>query len=205
MPLQPHNIEKHARLPNEALLMRLTSEGDRLAYGRLYSFYYPQLYNSLAYISKSPEEAQEVIQDVFLKIWTTKESLIMVRSFEDYVFMLSKNLLIDRLRRKKKGLEIIQSILDQSTISQGPSPEQHLVFKQYYATALAALDQLSDQKKQIFLLRTQEGMKLAQIAEQMGISRPTVKKHLYSATDFIKEYLRKHGEGIIIFLFLCFL
>jgi RNA polymerase sigma-70 factor (ECF subfamily) len=185
--------------------MRLTSEGDRLAYGRLYSYYYPQLYNSLEYISKSSEEAQEVIQDVFLKIWTTKESLIMVRSFEDYVFTLSKNLLIDRVRRKKTGLKILQSILDQPVISQGSSPEQQFVFKQYYSTALAALDQLSDQKKQIFLLRTQEGMKLAQIAEQMGITRPTVKKHLYSATYFIKEYLKKHGEGIIIFLFFYFL
>lgn len=184
--------------------MRLTSEGDRLAYGKLYSQYYPQLYNSLAYISKSSEEAQEIIQDVFLKIWTTKESLIMVRSFEDYVFTLSKNLLIDRLRRKKTGLKVIRSIMD-LPVNQGSSPEQQLVFKQYYSTALAALDQLPDQKKQIFLLRTQEGMRLARIAEQMGMPLPTVKKHLYSATYFIKEYLRKHGEGIILFLFFHFL
>jgi RNA polymerase sigma-70 factor (ECF subfamily) len=185
--------------------MRLTSEGDRLAYGRLYSYYYPQLYNSLAYISKSSEEAQEVIQEIFLKIWTAKESLIMIRSFEDYVFTLAKNLLIDRLRKKRTGLRVIQSISDQPAINQEASPDQQLIFKQYYSTALAALDRLSDQKKRIFLLRTQEGMTLAQIAEQMGIARPTVKKHLYSATHFIKEYLRKHGEGIIVFLFFYFL
>lgn len=197
-------MKKSARLPEEALLMRLTSEGDRLAYGRLYSYYYPQLYNSLTYISKSSEEAQEVIQEIFLKIWTTKESLIMIRSFEDYAFTLAKNLLIDRLRRRKTSLRVIQSISDQPVISQGTTPDQQLIFKQYYSTALAALDGLSDQKRQIFLLRTQEGMTLAQIAEQMDIALPTVKKHLYSAIHFIKEYLRKHGGGIIVVLFLLF-
>jgi RNA polymerase sigma factor (sigma-70 family) len=202
--LSPHT-KNFSRLPDEARLIQLASEGDQQAYGCLYSYYYPQLYTSLAFISQSHEDAQEVIHEAFLKIWKTKETLVLVRSFEDYVYTFAKNLLFNQLKRKKVNEKVIQFLSDHTAGNAGSSPDQQLLFKQYYQAALVAIDQLPAQKRKIFLLRTQEGLTLDEIATAMGISRSAVKKHLYAAIDSVKEYLRQHtGDVLLLVIFYFF-
>ena len=205
MPEHPLHTEAFSRLPDEAALIQRAAEGDQQAYGRLYSYYYPRLYTSLAFISQSHEDAEEVIHEVFLKIWKSKEGLILVRSFEDYAYILAKNLLFNQLKRRKVNEKVLNTLSAQSVRNTGSSPDQQLLFKQYYQTALAAIDQLSEQKRKIFLLRTQNGLSLNEIAAEMGIAHPTVKKHLYAAIDFVKQYLRQHaGEILLLGLFYFF-
>lgn len=191
------------RIPEEATLVRAAADGDQLAYGRLYSFYYPQLYSSIAFMAQSHEDAQEVIHETFLKIWKAKESLLLIKSFEDYAYTLAKNLLFNQLKRKKLGQRVIQFLSDQ-TVHAGSSPDQEYLFKQYYQTAIQAINQLSEQKRRIFLLRTQEGMSLAEIATEMGISVSAVKKHLYAAFESVKEALRQNTGDVLLFLLLYF-
>jgi RNA polymerase sigma-70 factor (family 1) len=200
----PNNNNPVVRMPDEVTLVRLAAAGDQVAYGRLYSFYYPQLHTSLAFIIRSQEDVQEIIHETFLKIWKTKESLELVRSFEDYAYTVAKNLLFNHLKRKKLGQRIIQSLSDQSIKNTGPSPDQEYLFKQYYQTAITAINRLPEQKRRIFLLRTQEGMALGEIASEMGISISAVKKHLYAALDAVKESLRQDGGEMLIFFLLCF-
>ena len=203
MPLLPSNNTRVVRMPDEAALVRLAADGDQHAYGRLYSYYYPQLYTSLAFIAQSHEDAQEIIHETFLKIWKTKESLVFVRSFEDYAYTLAKNLLFNQLKRKKVNQRVIQSLSDQSVRNMGSSPDEEYLYKQYYQTAITAINQLPVQKQRIFLLRTQEGLPLGDIANEMGISISAVKKHLYAALESVKEALREKG-GDILFLFLLY-
>lgn len=176
-----------------------------MAYGRLYSYYYPRLHTSLAFMAGSPEDAQEIIHEVFLKIWKSKESLILVRSFEDYAYTIAKNLLFNHLKRKKIGQRVMQALSDPSLKNTGPSPDQEYIYKQYYQTAVTAIDQLSHQKKRIFLLRTQEGLALEDIAREMGISVSAVKKHLYAALQWVKDALKQQMGDILIYLILFFL
>ena len=205
MPEHIPHTRKFSRLPDEATLVQLASEGDQQAYGRLYSYYYPHLYTSLVFISRSHEDAQEVIHEVFLKIWKTKETLVLVRSFEDYVYTLAKNLLFNQLKRKKINQKVIQFLSDHTVGNAGSSPDQQLLFKQYFQAALVAIDQLPEQKRKIFLLRTQEGLTLDEIATAIGISRSAVKKHLYAAIDSVKQYLQQHtGDVLLLVLFYFF-
>jgi RNA polymerase sigma-70 factor (family 1) len=200
----PNNNTAAVRIPDEASLVRAAADGDQVAYGRLYSFYYPQLYNSIVFMAQSHEDAQEIIHETFLKIWKAKESLLLVRSFEDYAYTLAKNLLFNLLKRKKTGQRIIQSLTDQSISNAGPSPDQDLLYKQYYQTAIDAINQLSEQKRKIFLLRTQENLSLGEIADEMGISISAVKKHLYAAFESVKEALRMSTGEVLLFLLLYF-
>jgi len=191
-------------MPDEAVLVQAAADGDQHAYGRLYSFYYPQLYTSIAFMAQSHEDAQEIIHETFLKIWKAKESLVLVRSFEDYAYTLAKNLLFNQLKRKKVNQRVMQLLSDQSIINTGASPDQELLFKQYYQAAIQAINRLPEQKRRIFLLRTQEGMSLGEIATEMGISVSAVKKHLYAAFDTVKETLRQNTGDILLFLLLYF-
>jgi RNA polymerase sigma-70 factor (ECF subfamily) len=153
-------------------------------------------------MASSPEDAQEIIHDTFLKIWKTKESLSLVRSFEDYAYTIAKNLLFNHLKRKKIGQRVIESLSDASIKNAGPSPDQEYIYKQYYQAAVTAIHQLSGQKRRIFLLRTQEGLALEDIAREMGISVSAVKKHLYAALQWVKDALQM-GD-LLIFLFIYF-
>lgn len=190
-------------MPEEVTLVKLAAGGDQVAYGRLYSFYYPQLYNSLAFMAQSHEDAQEIIHETFLKIWKGRETLEFVRSFEDYAYTIAKNLLFNQLKRKKVNQRAMQSLSDQSIQNTGPSPDQEYLYKQYYQAAIAAINQLPPQKQRIFLLRTQEGLSLEEIAQEMNISVSTVKKHLYAALTTVKDALRQNtGDGLSLLLLL---
>ena len=204
LPDRPLHTRNFSRLPDEATILGRAAGGDQQAYGRLYTFYYPHLYTSLAFISRSHEDTQEIIHEVFLKIWKARESLILIRSFEDYAYTLARNLLFNLLKRKKVGRGVMDSLTDAGGDHPEPAPDQALHFKQYYQAALAAIDQLPKQKRRIFLLRTQEGLTLDEIAIETGISRSAVKKHLYGAIGSVKEYLRQHMGDVLLIVFFYF-
>jgi RNA polymerase sigma-70 factor (ECF subfamily) len=202
--LPNNNITPVTRIADEAELVRLAADGDQKAYGRLYSYYYPQLYTSLSFIAQSHEDAQEIIHEVFLKIWKSKESLVLIRSFEDYAYTLGKNLLFNHLKRKKVSQRVILSLSEQSVNDTGSSPDQEFLYKQYYQAATTAINQLPEQKRRIFLLRTQEGLPLRDIANEMGVSVSAVKKHLYAALELVKTALRQEEGDILLLLLLYF-
>jgi RNA polymerase sigma-70 factor (family 1) len=204
LPPHPNNNNPVARMPDEVTLVSLAAGGDQLAYGRLYTYYYPQLYNSLSFMAQSHEDAQEIIHETFLKIWKGRDTLAFVRSFEDYAYTIAKNLLFNQLKRKKVNQRVMQFLSDQSIRNTGSSPDQEYLYKQYYQTAIAAINQLSAQKQRIFLLRTQEGLSLEEIAREMGISVSAVKKHLYAAFDSVKEALRQNTGDALVLLLLFF-
>jgi RNA polymerase sigma-70 factor (family 1) len=204
LPTHPNNKTAVVRIPDEATLVRAAADGDQAAYGRLYSFYYPQLYTSIAFMAQSHEDAQEIIHETFLKIWKAKETLMLVKSFEDYAYTLAKNLLFNLLKRKKISQRVMQSLSDESIKNAGSSPDQEYLYKQYYETAINAINELTEQKRRIFLLRTQEGRSLGEIADEMGISVSAVKKHLYAAFDSVKEALRQNTGDLLLFLLLYF-
>ncbi len=189
------------KIQQESDLLHLAADGDREAYGRLYTHYYDALFNSLVFLTKSETEAEELIQEAYVKAWISRETLMLVRSFADYIFTIAKNLRIDKLRK-------VQSRAHAETTYQAHQPaaaplsDELYLYKQYYEAASTALDQLSERKRSIFLLRTQEGLTLDEIAAREGVSRSAVKKHLYAALEQLKAALIKQGDWLTALLIL---
>ena len=195
------HIQRFTPLSNEAELMKLAAEGDREAYGKLYSHYYPYLHKSISFICKNEADAQETIHEAFFRIWAKKEMLAMIRSFSDYAYVITKNILFTSLRRNKTREKVYRNIADSKIPYEENLADQQLVFEQYHKAAVAAISKLSDQKRQAFLLRTQEDLTIEEIAQHMGIAASTVKKHLYSAIETVKRELRSHGDWLILIAF----
>ena len=76
-------------------MLQRTAEGSREAFEKLYAHYYAGLYRFIAFIIDSHEDTEEIIQDIFLKVWVKKETLVGIRSFEDYLFRMARNRVFD--------------------------------------------------------------------------------------------------------------
>lgn len=194
-------------VPGEKELLHQAAEGNREAYGSLYAHYYDSLYHSLCFLVKSATETEELIQDAFVKAWISRETLVLVRSFGDYIFTVARNLHIDKIRSRNTRNTAELTYLAHRPES-GQLSDDIYLYKQYHETALKAIQQLRGKKKSIFLLRTQEGLTLQEIAQREGISRSAVKKHLYTALEQMKTALAKNGEWlslVILHLWIFFL
>lgn len=195
------HIKKFPVLENEKLLISMAADGDREAYGKLYTYYYGYLFNSLVFISKSREDTEEIIHDVFLKVWKTRENLTMIRSFKDYIYTIARNQLFDLLKRNKIKSRAMKFVANNVEQEKNNTPEQELVFQQYHAAALEAINSLSDKKKEILILRTRDGLSLHEIAAKMHISHAAVKKHLYTAIKLIKIHLQRNAGWAVLAIF----
>ena len=177
----------------EKALLISSSKGDRRAYAFLYTFYMSPLCRYLFLFTRSKDDSEEIAQDVFVKIWEKKENLATVHSFRPYVFKTAKNLLLDKIRRKETETKVLD-YLRPDTEESGEYSDSDAIYNQYHQIAQEAKNMLPQKRKRIFEMNTEEGMALDEIAERLSISKTVVKKQLYAATDFVREYLRKHAE-----------
>ena len=172
-----------------------------MAFTTLYTHYFPRLYRFVFFINQSHEDTEEVLQDVFLKIWDKKDSLLRIRSFEDYLFRMAKNKLFDLAKKNKAKVKMIHRLMPQQLQAANDATDD-VTFKEYHRVAMEAITHLPERKRTVFLMSVEEEMSLDEIASELKISRSAVKKNLYGAVHSIKEHLRLHAEwtvGITIF------
>ncbi len=140
-------------------------------------------------------------QDVFIRIWEKRSHLEKVESFKSYLFLITRNVVFNYLR----GLKVQQRVkeLDETAGAAGNEPEEQLLFKQYYRIALEAMEKLPPGRRKVLKMSIDDGLTLDEIASELNISRAGVKKQLYAATAFVRQYLHENGElTALLFVFL---
>lgn len=176
------------------------SEGDDTAFESIYNFYQPRLYQYIYPFTKnSKEDTEEVLQNVFVKLWTRREALPAIRQFPEYLFRMARNQLFDLQKSIRRTALIIDDIPIIENEFRSPTYE-HMVYQEYSAAAKQAIENLSDQRKRIFLMRFENDMSLDEIARILKIAKSSVKNQLYEAIMQIKRYLKKNGDMYILFL-----
>lgn len=197
-------IHQNTGLTDEQLLLQKTSEGDRQAFSELYTYYTPLLFRLLFPLTHaSKEDTEEIIQEIFLKIWENRALLPAIQSFQAYVFRMARNMMVSQFRKKTVQKKATQALsLQGEPVTNRPADD--ILFIEYHAIAREAINRLPPRQRQIFELRTGEDLSLNEIAVHLGISLAAVKKQLYAAIDFIKDHLRRHAgwlTGLVLFFF----
>jgi len=172
-------------LNDEKALLRQVAGGDERAFTRVFDHYHQRLGQHIYRIARSRSVAEEVVHDVFLKIWRNRELLPEIENFQVYLFVISKNAALNALR-KVAAEQAKFTGLDDATESEPDQPEDYR-----YALIDEAIDQLPPQQRQVYLLSRHERLSYNEIALQMGLSRETVKKYLQIATASIISYIGK--------------
>lgn len=184
----------------EAELLLRTAQGEEAAFRELFDEYQPLLLSFVFRITRNMSATEEIVQDIFLKIWMAKESLTEIRNFKSYSFTLARNQtlnLIDKEIRRKNREEQFQKNAGEVYVDNGiaDSTEEE---KRPYHLIDEAIDRLPSQQKTAWLLSRHEGLTYEQIAERMDLSPKTVKNYIRIATDSMKEYISAHNLSLTI-------
>jgi len=183
--------------------LKQLSKGDERAFRAIYDAYFHHLSAFVLKICKSAEATEEIVQDIFLKLWINRQSLTEVGSPEAYIFSMARNRAIDYLRRLAKDTGLI-SVLTGELLTEGNDIEERLHAKDLRRLIEDALAPLSVQKKTIFHLSKEEGLSHDQIAEVMQLSKSTVKNHLSETLRHIREHLSQqpNSEATLLLILL---
>jgi RNA polymerase sigma-70 factor (family 1) len=188
-------------LHNEKELLLQVSHGDREAFRILYTASYPHVQRYISLFEPSRNVLDELTQDVFVRIWEKRALLAQVESFKGYLFLVARNVVFNFIRALKVRQKVRE--LDEASTAGSDELENDLLFKQYYGIALEAMEKLPPGRRKVLIMSIDDGLSLDEIAAQLEISRSGVKKQLYAATAFVRQYLQEHGEislTLIIFL-----
>lgn len=191
-----------AILLNEKELFTRMSQGDEAAFTEIFYHYTQRIYTYILHKTKSPETAEEIVQEVFIKIWKTRENFSNVQNYESFLFTMASNKLIDFFRRmahqEKLKKEVWSTIQETSNVT-----IEELDFRHSQELINLAVEQLSPQRKKIFLLNKEQGLTRQEIADLLGLSFSTVNNHLNEAVRLVKEQLEKTpGTSLAVLLFL---
>ncbi|GGA92170.1 RNA polymerase sigma factor [Puia dinghuensis] len=183
---------------NEPELLRQISHGDRDAFRALYHHYYAYIQRYIALFESSGDYLDELTQDVFVRIWEKRGHLEKVESLRSYLFLISRNIVFNYLRSLKVQQKVkeLEGLPDPA----GDDLEDQMLFKQYYRIALEAMDKLPPGRRKVLKMSIDDGLSLDEIAQELHISRAGVKKQLYAATAFVRQYLHEHGEMTVLLL-----
>ncbi|MDP4148852.1 MAG: sigma-70 family RNA polymerase sigma factor [Bacteroidota bacterium] len=187
---------------NEKDLLSRVAQDDRNAFGQLYSHYYALVQKYISLFEPSRESLGELTQDVFVRIWEKRALLQNVDSFRNYVFLVTRNLVLNYI----KALKIRRKLSELGSAGEaevGEDTETIVQFRQYYQLFLEAVVEMPAGMRNVLKMNVEQGLSLDEIAGKMAISKAGVKKQLLKAKAFVRQYLRDHGElSLLLFVFL---
>lgn len=188
---------------NEHRLLQALQQGQPHAFLELYNVYHPALYQYVLRFVKSPAIAQDVLQDVFLKIWEIRERINPDLSFKAYLYRISRNSVF-KLMKQMAGDESLRLRVLQQFGESVADADLKLCWQQYEGILQAAITRLPPQRQKVFRLCREEGKSYEEVATELNISRHTVKEHMVLAMKSIKEYFDQYGNTPLGFLLLLF-
>ena len=176
----------------------MVSIGDEKAFRQMYEQYWNRIYTMALLYFKSTVMAQDMVQEVFLKVWLNRAELPSINNFGAWLHIIARNLLLTTLR--KKTTLLIGRMDDDNTVpDQRPTAEEQLAVKETAGLIRKAIEQLPPQQQKIYRMSKEQGLKLTEIAAALHLSHNTVREHMSKALKNIRLYLLQHLEiGTIV-------
>ncbi len=177
----------------QELARRIQFNNDESAFNRLYKLNVVRLYQFSYSFVKEKEVAEEIVNDVFLKIWLDRSKLDTIRNLTVYLYVAVKNASLNYLNRVSSRRISFLSSYEQSfkLLVVEPDPEQLLIGKEMKMTIQQAINQLPPRCRVIFKMLKEDGLSANEVAEILEISNKTVFAQLSIAIKKIEDLLTK--------------
>jgi RNA polymerase sigma-70 factor (ECF subfamily) len=181
-----------SRKENEILLIKAFKNGSPRAFETLFQRHHKKLYAYLMQLLNSKEDAEEIVQESFIKIWEKRENFLEGYPFDAYLFKIAKNSFLNH-NRKKVNQRIFEDYLEYADELSSDNTDDYVIFKETLDIINAIIQEMPPRRREIFNLRKTEGLSRQEIAEKLQISVITVDSQLLKANNFMKEKLKKHN------------
>lgn len=193
-------------MQNETELLYRISRGDEQAFNELYEQYWPRVYTYLESIVKSPEASEEMVVDIFVKLWAGREWLEQIQNIGGFLRTAARNKALDFLKTTARKKKMMQAYYTDMLLAARTASDHRLLEVESARIWQEAVARLSPNRQKVFLMHREEGLSYNEIAERMNISPGTVKKTMSIALDSIRDFLRTHYKdslaALLIFLLL---
>lgn len=188
-------------MQNDAHIVERLKQGDEQAFRIVFDTYYPRLLNFSMKFVHADENAKEIVQDVFLKIWHNRRKLNPQLSFQAYLFKIARHENFKYLKKAARDVTLKEELV-RRCLSTASSGEDDLLFAEYQAMAKKAIALLPPKRRLVFEM-AQQDLTHDEIAKELGISVHTVRAQLANATQSVKDtFLRFTGVTLSILLLL---
>lgn len=185
-------MNSNLKSSNESALLLRIASGDELSYTKLVEQYWQKVLQHALSFVKSYPVAEELTQDVFIQIWEKRNKLSEVNSFENYLFIVSRNLIISHIRKK---LVETDSLKEEKLQELFLKPDEQYEFQELVRIINEGAVLLQEPRRSIFLLSRIEGKDTEYISKELGLATRTVRWHLLQALNFLRNHL--HNNYII--------
>lgn len=184
---------------NESELVLSLSKGSIIAFNQLFRKYSGLLYRFAYGYLKSVNDAEELVQDVFTKIWEKHSELKSDLSFRSYLFTIAFNDIKKVFRMKAMHSEYLDnSLFDDAD----HSTSQTISYNSLLDHVRELIDQLPEKRKEIFVRSRFEGQSIKEISKEMNISHKTVENQISQALKSLRKNLTKEDVGFCLFFIL---
>lgn len=180
-------------------ILREIGMGNSDAFHQLFNTYWDKVYSTAFMLIKMREQAEDITQEVFLKLWQKRETLSTVENLDNFLFITTRNLTFNRMRRMKSEDAYIHYLLH-TTPDILSDADQLTVYHELHHCINEGIHQLPPQQQKAFKLSREQGFTHEQIANEMNITRETVKGYIVRSIAFLRQYLKEHAMVLITFL-----
>ncbi|MBN9384933.1 MAG: RNA polymerase sigma-70 factor [Chitinophagaceae bacterium] len=175
------------------------AEGNQEAFKTLFDMYWDHIYTVAFVLTKSANMAEDMVQDIFLKIWQQRQKLATVEKLESYFFIVARNHIYTCLQKQRKEQAFRKDLLEWFS-GNDATPEQQLLFKESTQLLAEAISRLTPQQQAIYKMTREEGLTHEQVAEQLHISPNTVRNHIVASLKIIRDYLSHHASPLALLI-----
>ena len=179
-------------------ILSALAQDDEASLEKLFNHYYPRLFNFSKSILKLEDGIDDILQEVFVKIWKNRKNINSAATFNSYIFIITRNLLLNELRRQLSFQNTKEEVKRLSLANEYSLSEQ-IDYQELKEKIDAFVEELPDRQKEVFLLSRSEGLSHKEIAEKLGIKPKTVEYHITLAIRYLKE--KTTGIGILSLLY----
>lgn len=192
-------MDASARYDEKALLAAMR-EGSPDAFGSVYEHYHGPVKEFVVRFVKSPELAEDLSQEIFIKVWDAREKLWELNSFRAFLFVIARNHTLNTLKSASRKQEIAGEIARHAELLRNQT-EDKVLSEEYQTFLQKTLDRLPPKAREVFRLCREQHKTYEEVAALLGISRNTVKNHMIHSLKILKESVEKDlGIPLSIFL-----
>ena len=181
---------------DEKRLLLLISQDSNYAFQFIYDLHKDNIYRVALMLLNSPLLAEEVVQDVFLKLWFERKNLQELQSLDNWLFIVARNHCLKQLKKIAFEWKNIDDLSASEKLSVEEHPEDYLDQNIYKSLHQNAISNLTDHQKKVYELVKLQNLSHQEVATKLKISPLTVNKHLVRALKQIRKYLKESGFNL---------